>query len=250
MKTPFLWAGSKDRDYKTIKSYIPDFEYYHEPFLGGGSVYFRLLAERGSFKASCADIHEELILVYEAIRDNPEKLIKALPLEKDRATFDELRKKAITDPTERAGRFLYLNRNRFFGLGGWMNADRYARAAVVERIRFFHPLMQESTFSSKGCWDMTIENNSFVFCDPPYPETNNTACYRMDDDVSVLNLEFFDYLHAKDVEFLWTTKFSPWFFDHASRDDTIVEKKPWTFRKPSAGVQQNFEIYASRLTKS
>lgn len=243
-----MWSGSKDRDYPKVKKYVSDFDTYHEPFLGGGAVYFRLLQDRGSFKAFCSDINTDLITTYQEIKNNSERLIELLPPDKDRATFNLLMASAPSDPTEQAARFLYLNRNRFFGMGGWMNADRYARRSVVDRIRYFSPLMQQTSFTASGCRTFPIESGSFVFCDPPYPDTNAAACYRNEAaDIMELNRSFYAELVQSSASFLWITKFSDEFDQHAkSYDGITVEKKEWSFRKPGKAVQLAHETYASR----
>jgi len=247
MKTPFMWAGSKDRDYKKIKHYIPEFKSYREPFLGGGAIYFRLLADRGSFPAHCTDINADLITAYEIIRDNPNGLINGLPLTKDKALFQKFMTEKPTDKTDIAIRFLYLNRNRFFGMGGWMNADRYARDAVIERISYFSPLMQQTTFST-SCWDCDTPIESFTFCDPPYPETNNGACYRIkDEEIMKLNLDYLAKMSMNGERFFWVTKYIDQIANHATQFANIkIEKKDWVFRKPGKGLQTSYELYVSR----
>lgn len=248
MKTPFLWAGSKDRDYKIIKPYIGDFKVYHEPFVGGGSVYFRLLAERGAFSAFCSDVNTELIATYETIRDHPEELIAGLPETKDKETFARFLAMGSTGgKIERASRFLYLNRNRFFGMGGWMKADRYARGAVIERIRFFSPLMQMTQFSDRGCWSWEFGDGSFIFCDPPYPDTNNKSCYRIeDDDVMALNRDYMRHVANSGQSFFWVTKHSDDMEQHADMLGVSWRKRRWEYRKPGQGVQVAYELYAWR----
>lgn len=244
-----MWAGSKDRDYKVIKSFIPPFDTYFEPFLGGGAVYFRLLADRGVFPAYCSDVNKDLIATYEVIRDDPEGLIALLPADKDKAVFKELlANTGFASKTEQGAAFLYLNRNRFFGMGGWMNADRYARTTVVERIRFFSPLMQRSVFSAEGCWSLPVfDNGAFVFCDPPYPEANNASCYKIDDDVEKLNRDYFSFVSDSVADFFWVTKHSDQFEEFVrSFKGVKVQKRRWDYRKPGQGVQTAYEIYASR----
>jgi DNA adenine methylase len=247
IKTPFMWAGSKDRDYPKIKPYLPDFKSYNEPFLGGGAVYFRLLVDRGRFKAHCSDVNEDLIATYETIRDDPKGLIAGLPPIKDKAVFKDFMSASPNTDKDRAIRFLYLNRNRFFGMGGWMNADRYARGAVIDRIGFLSPLMQSTTFS-KSCWDCEFPEGSFTFCDPPYPDTNNSACYKIEDqEIMNLNMNYLSVMAETGENFFWVTKFSNEMFNHAScYDDLIVEKKEWIFRKPGKEPQVGYELYVSR----
>src|SRR5688500_9655910 len=87
-KTPFMWSGSKDRDWTAIREFLPaTITSYYEPFLGSGAVYFRVLAERGPLTAHCADINPDLIATFEVMRDHPEVLIEHLPRRKDKATF-------------------------------------------------------------------------------------------------------------------------------------------------------------------
>lgn len=247
MKTPFMWAGSKDRDYKTFKHLIPSFSSYCEPFAGGGAVYFRLLAERGSFAACLADVNLDLMTTYEMLRDQPQALIDGLPATKDKATFKSLMADAPTSKIGQAVRFLYLNRNRFFGMGGWMVADRYARDAVVERIVYFSPLMQETVFKT-SCWDVALPADGFVFCDPPYPETNNDACYKLADrHIMQLNVDFLKHVARSPSAFFWITKHSQEIEDLArSLGGLDIERRAWTYRKPGAAVQTAHEIYIRR----
>jgi len=250
MKTPFMWAGSKDKDYKIIKEYIPDFQTYYEPFVGGGSVYFRLLASNEKIiKAFISDVNIDLISTYEIIRDDPSSLIAGLPSNKDRNTYDALKSKKPTTKLETAIRFMYLNRNSFFGLGGWMKADRYSRETIIERINFFSPKMQNTTFSSNGCFTFTPDENSFVFVDPPYPNTANDSCYKIDNtEILELNRNYIKILLSSKSDFLFIVKWNDTIAQEFAKDNTvIIEKKEWIFRKPQQKPQKDYELYAYRL---
>jgi DNA adenine methylase len=262
-KTPFLWSGSKDRDWDAIRKFLPEtIDSYYEPFFGSGSVYFRLLAERGPLKAHCSDINADLMLACEVMRDDPEGLIEHLPRRKDNATFHRFRELLRSGQpmakAKRAAMFLYCNRNCTFGLGGWNAQDRYARETIIARIRYFSPRMRATTFSADGCFACpigAIEPRAFVFADPPYPGTNNAACYGMHlDDHAVMDLQkrFLDRLAASGKSFLWTTNWSAEFEEHASDyDGLVLEKRAWSFRKPRQGVQHAEELYVTRpVTKT
>jgi DNA adenine methylase Dam len=257
-KTPFLWSGSKDRDWGTIRQFLPEtINAYYEPFVGGGSVYFRLLAERGPITAYCTDINHDLIATYEVMRDDPEGLIRHLPPRKDKAAFNGFRKllksgQAI-ERAKRAAMFLYTNRNCLYGLGGWNAQDRYARETVIARIQYFSPLMQATTFSADGCFACpieTIEIGAFVFADPPYPGTDNRACYGMrlhDDAVMDLQKRFLDRVVSSGKSFLWITKRSEEFEEYASDYRGLkIERRDWAYRKPRQEVQHGKELYVSR----
>ena len=83
---PFLkWAGGKKQLIETIESKFPDeirssrkIEKYFEPFVGGGALFFYLMSNYTISEAYIYDINRELILTYEAIKNNPNELIEEL----------------------------------------------------------------------------------------------------------------------------------------------------------------------------
>ena len=83
---PFLkWAGGKKQLIETIESRFPDeikssrkIEKYFEPFVGGGALFFYLMSNYKISEAYIYDINRELILTYNAIKNNPKELIKEL----------------------------------------------------------------------------------------------------------------------------------------------------------------------------
>src|SRR5690606_41145782 len=81
---PFLkWVGGKRQLMPAIKELIPKkYNDYYEPFIGGGAVLFELQPK----KAIINDFNEELINVYQIIKENPEKLI--LDLKTNKNEFD------------------------------------------------------------------------------------------------------------------------------------------------------------------
>ena len=74
---PFLkWAGGKSRLLPELRRYVPKRGYvrYIDPFLGGGTFFFDLAPE----SAILGDSNPELINCYEAVRDEPAKVLDAL----------------------------------------------------------------------------------------------------------------------------------------------------------------------------
>jgi len=244
-KTPFLWSGSKDKNWKDIQEFIPDkFSYYIEPFVGGGSIYFRLLNLHNNMQSKLADSNELLINCYDQIKNDVGFIADNLPSKKDKDKFQEWRKdKSKINDNESAMRFLYMNRNRFFGLGGWMVADRYAYKKVVERIKYFSPRMNNTEFY-KDAFDIKISPDDFVFCDPPYPETNNSACYHIGNDVVLdLNIKYLNNVVKSNCKFLFITKNVKEIKDTAIQLKCEFEIKQWTFRKPGKGLMTSEEIW-------
>ena len=75
-KPIFRWAGGKSWLLKYLHKYLPDdYKNYHEPFLGGASVFFHLRSEKTSY---LSDINADLINAYCEIQNNVEEVISIL----------------------------------------------------------------------------------------------------------------------------------------------------------------------------
>jgi len=114
---PFLkWAGSKRKLVQSLLSHVPSsFGTYHEPFLGGGALFFALPSER----AVLSDKNERLIRTYLAVRDDVEgviALLKGYPNEK--GFYMRMRAADIDSQSdaEVAAWFIFMNKTCFNGL--------------------------------------------------------------------------------------------------------------------------------------
>lgn len=75
VKSFIKWAGGKEKELPIILSNLPSkFERYIEPFVGGGSVYLNINCD----KSIINDKSDELILLYNMIKNNNQKFIKKL----------------------------------------------------------------------------------------------------------------------------------------------------------------------------
>ncbi len=114
---PFLrWAGSKRQLLPILERYWCDgYDRYLEPFAGSACLYFRLRPR----KALLGDANAELIQTYRAIKKEAAVVAEhLLRLKKGREEYLRLRSldpERLT-PSERAARFIYLNRFCFNGL--------------------------------------------------------------------------------------------------------------------------------------
>ncbi len=89
---PFIkWVGGKRGLLSQILDKFPTrFESYHEPFLGGGAVFFELYS-RGLLKDKkifLSDINTELINTYSMVKNSPDELINQLDNYKERHTAE------------------------------------------------------------------------------------------------------------------------------------------------------------------
>jgi DNA adenine methylase len=113
------WAGGKRGLLPKIQANLPqDFRSrrYHEPFLGGGAVFFWLKPKKGSIN----DVNRRLMNFYRVLRDEPEALISEAKryLYSENAYYklrERFNQKAIT-PIEEAALLLYFNKTAYNGL--------------------------------------------------------------------------------------------------------------------------------------
>lgn len=189
------WVGGKRQLLDAIRPLLPaPIGEYCEPFLGGGALLFDLQPE----KAIVNDLNEDLVALYETIRDDLEPLLEDLRrhentpayfyalrnLDRDRAAYGTMTSVA------RASRLLYLNKTCFNGLfrvnaAGEFNAPfgRYKNPNIVNEpvlravsqylaasdIKFYH-----EDFAAVL---ERVSPGAFVYLDPPYDPLSDTASF-------------------------------------------------------------------------
>lgn len=183
---PFLkWVGGKRQLMPAIKELIPKkYTNYYEPFIGGGAVLFELQPK----KAVINDFNEELINVYQTIKENPEELILDLKTHKNESDyFYDLRALDREDNFEnlsnikKASRVIYLNKTCYNGLyrvnnSGEFNSPfgRYKNPNIVNEttIRAVSKYLNTNkiTILNRDFEEALngIKKGSFVYFDPPY----------------------------------------------------------------------------------
>lgn len=180
---PFLrWAGGKNWLVKNLPLILGDtsFDAYHEPFLGGGSVFFALAPK----KAFLSDLNEELIDTYIGVKDEVDKvlgLLRKWPVSEEE--YYRIRSYSPRKSYSRAARFIYLNRTSFNGLYRVNRAGEYnvpyghkdSYCFDFERIRNASVALQSASIVNQG-FDQSlsrISKDDLVFLDPPYTVSHN-----------------------------------------------------------------------------
>ena len=110
------WAGGKTWLIKYLPQIIGNisFENYHEPFLGGASIFLSIRPQKQAF---LSDLNEELIKTYIALRDTPHDVIRVLyTYSNDRDSYYKIRNEQPQDEITRAARFIYLNQTSYNGI--------------------------------------------------------------------------------------------------------------------------------------
>lgn len=186
---PFIkWAGGKTRLLSRLLPYIPEqFNDYHEPFLGGGAVFFNA-AQRRSGHAYLSDLSEELVNAWQVVRDQGSLLARELKpfLESDCEEFYySQRPLQPQDPVERACRFLYLNQTSWNGLWrvnrwGEFNVPwgkRPFRGFSSEQLDAYSTILEEvhiDLLDFRHALDR-VKEGDFVYLDPPYLPLSETS---------------------------------------------------------------------------
>jgi DNA adenine methylase len=233
--SPFVkWVGGKRQLLKVILQELPnDLRRltFHEPFIGGGAVFFHLQPRHGSIN----DANPELINTYEMIKNDVDGLIQNLKSHKNEADyFYEIRaldrevKFANLSKIERASRLIFLNKTCFNGLyrvnnSGEFNSPfgRYENPNIVNE-----PVLRAvSNYLNANDIQIThldyadalqkISKNSFVYFDPPYHPVSESSSFTgyvaggwgEKEQEGLRNV--CNQLHAKGVKFLLSNSSTP-----------------------------------------
>ncbi|MBI3510937.1 MAG: Dam family site-specific DNA-(adenine-N6)-methyltransferase [Bacteroidetes bacterium] len=177
---PFLrWTGSKKWLVSScIDDFLPvNYNNYHEPFLGGGAMFFHL---NPSKEVYLYDLNDELINVYSQLRDNIENVIKHLrTFANTKDEYYRIRSMKCRADHARAARFIYLNRTSFNGIyrvnpQGNYNVPYGKRTNVdivtEENLHRVNSILQGVNIK-QGEFSKALNNiraNDLVYLDPPY----------------------------------------------------------------------------------
>jgi DNA adenine methylase len=182
--SPVRWAGGKRWLLPRIRELVGEREFpaYHEPFLGGASIFLGL---QGFPTAYLRDTNAELIAAFRAIRARPVKVARLLEeFANDSDTYYTVRASAPTDRYERAARFIYLNHTSFNGiyrvnLEGVYNVPFGNRTSPqipsAEHLKRVAKRLQDARLDVGDfaeCLDQ-VGKGDLVFLDPPYTVAHN-----------------------------------------------------------------------------
>lgn len=216
---PFVkWVGGKGQLIGEIEKMFPaDGEKvltkYAEPMVGGGALFFNVLTKYQFEELYICDINAELMNAYAVIKQDVESLIARLndmqmtflPLDDNgrkyyyyniRDKFNSLKLSEYTS-VEKAAYFIFLNKTCFNGLyrvnrKGQFNVPMgsYKNPTIcdADNLRNIHNALQNVTIV---CGDYTlsksfIDNNTFVYLDPPYRPISETSMF------TAYNVDSFD----------------------------------------------------------
>lgn len=191
---PFLkWLGGKRQllpELLRAVDAVGQFRHYHEPFIGGGALFFALARiGRLRHRSYLSDVNPNLIDVYLGIRDHVETVINLLRKHKAHHCEEHyyaVRAEVPQELPERAARVIYLNKTCFNGLyrensKGHFNVPlgRYANPRICDEqnLRAVALTLQQVDLAARRF--ETIANfarkGDLVYFDPPYMPVSQTA---------------------------------------------------------------------------
>lgn len=211
MANPILkWAGGKRSLLNKIISLFPSDHKrrrYHEPFIGGGAVFFKIKPKSGSIN----DINPRLMNFYKVVRDKPRELIETAKQYKHdedeyyryRARFNNPK----TSYVERAALLLYLNKTGFNGLyrensDGEFNVPfgRYKNPTIIPEKRILKASKILQNVEIFNCdFEYVVDNSErgdLCYFDPPYLPISDTAHFT---SYSKDGFSYQDHLRLKEL---------------------------------------------------
>jgi DNA adenine methylase len=193
---PFIkWVGGKRRLVPELLRQAPSrFGRYHEPFVGGGALFFGLAEEHaGRDRWACiSDTNLRLVRTYRAVRDDVEGLVARLRDYAEAHDKDQyyavraLDVDAMEHDADVGAWFIYLNKTGFNGLyrvnrkGGFnVPMGRYKNPNICddENLRACSRALQGVDIRHEGyekAARRAVEGD-FVYFDPPYVPASATA---------------------------------------------------------------------------
>ena len=235
---PFLkWVGGKRQLLPELLARIQragDFGRYHEPFVGGGALFFELY-RLGKLRrqAYLSDYNPRLIETYEGVRDHVDEVIRLLKRHKKRHSEEHFYKvRALGDSAKLArmnipqcaARTIYLNKTCYNGLyrensKGEFNTPfgRYKNPQICdeENLRAVSKALKKTKIEHRHFEEVVkhAKPGDLVYFDPPYHPVSATASFAaytpqpdkiergdFGEDSQRLLASVYERLHEKDVK--------------------------------------------------
>ena len=247
VKPILKWAGGKGQLLDKIAKHLPkelieeNIDYYIEPFIGGGAVFFWIAQNFNIKEFYLSDINQELIILYKTIQKDVDSLVEELERIEDEYLIlsEEKRKIYFLNKRENYNNFknvidiknfnlswvrrvaetIFLNKTCFNGLfrvnkKGYFNVPfgDYKNPKICNKNNLImaSKLLQRATIQ---CLDFSqIQSlatpKTFVYFDPPYRPLSKTASFKsysqfdFNDDEQKRLASFYQNLHCQGTKLM------------------------------------------------
>lgn len=256
---PFLkWIGGKTQILDEIFHNFPtEINNYHEIFLGGGSVLFKLLALENAKmikihgKIFAYDINEALIYLYKNIKTNYHEFFQTIQIiikeyneinekedfyYKKRDEFNKLTKEE-KQSLHGSSLFLFLNKTCFRGMfrigpkGFNVPYGNYKNPEIVnlDHLKEIHDLIQKVEFI---CCDFEnslklVTKNDFIYLDPPYVQENKKSFVKYTENGfdEMKHKKLFEILKKLKIKFMLSNSDTKLVHDYFQDDNKKFHKQ-------------------------
>lgn len=213
------WSGSKrTQSEEIIKTFPSKINTYYEPFVGGGSVLYQLLNSDISVKNYiCSDINNDLISLWNTIKNNPVELANYYEtlwnelntdenIERKKEYFNKVRNRFNKERNPMD--FMFIIRTTTNGLirynkkGDFNNSFHFNRKGINpltlrKIILDWSKLLNEKhvTFIHQSYISINSSKDDFIYLDPPYYNTKGMYYGKINFD------EFFTWLGLQEANY-------------------------------------------------
>lgn len=235
---PFIkWVGGKRQLLPELQKRLPEnIDTYFEPFIGGGALMWSLDKSKIQ-KIVINDYNHELTNLYRAVKESPKQLLENLSKYKNTEAYyyktremDRLPSYSRKNAIAKASRFIYLNKTGFNGLyrvnaNGQNNVPygRYKNPCIADtdNIKACSSFLQNIEILN-GDFELIrpmLDENSFVYLDPPYAPLSATSSFTgytdqgFDDSMQLRLKSFCDYINEIGAKFMLSNSSAPLIYD-------------------------------------
>lgn len=186
-KSYLKWLGNKAKLVAAIRSRLPKYNSYIEPFVGSGALFFDVRPDY----ALLADANERLVRAHCAVRDSPEDVIALLSTYRyEREFFNALRERSesidAASDAEVAAWLIFLCKtchggvyrvNRQNGYNVPFGKYKAPRFCDAEKLRACSAALQGASIqcTSFETTMLQAQAGDFVYADPPYVKLTTTS---------------------------------------------------------------------------
>lgn len=173
--------GNKSKLSMEIQKFFPKHKIYIEPFFGAGGMFFN--KPKANYNV-LNDLDSEVFNLFQVVisrKNELEELFKKMPISED--LWRHWKKTQEEEPLLKALRFLFLSNYGYLGLPDTMRFGVENTSKIIyENINKTHEFLFGCEFMNVDFRDifkkLSLKNDAekletFVYCDPPYLDTEN-----------------------------------------------------------------------------
>lgn len=219
--------GNKKKIAKEIQKYFPPHKIYIEPFFGAGGMFFNKPKAKYNI---VNDLDSDVFNLFQVVMNQKEELEKAfymMPIHSD--LLDYWKKNEETEPIKKAIRFLFLSNFTIMGSGSGIRIGASGgtnKNIVDNNISGTFDLLKNvqlnncdfKRFLNSISFDdrktPTETNESLIYCDPPYLETNDNYSNSFTEEQSE---SLFDTLEKTGCKFAMSEFDHPFILEQAEK---------------------------------